>query len=744
MVELNRIEAFPCAHLNNDPSNACHAWPMPTDNAFFRRTMTLIAADTPLSAVLDTIVHSVEAEAPGILCSILLLDETGKQMTLGAGPSLPKFYNEAIEGLEIGPNIGSCGRAAALNERVIVEDIQTHPYWTDFRALADRAGLRACWSQPIRDSGGEVTGAFGIYHRQVSAPSEKDITFIETAAELAAIALNRKRSQEELARSEARARQALEVERETARDLTTFFEVSLDMLCIRDMDCRFVKVNRAWELALGYSAEELIGKPMLDLVHPDDIGGTDGHMQRMQTEDEVRGFINRYRHRDGSYRHFEWRARRVGDRVFGVARDVTERLAAEAELTSAKQAAEAANRAKSEFLANMSHEIRTPLNGVIGVVDMLGRTELAAPQREMVELIEGSAVTLERLVSDILDVSKIEAGRLEIENGIFDLRRELAPLAELHQLRAHEKGLAFRVEFGPRARGEFHGDGMRIRQILGNLLSNAVKFTAAGEVRLTVEVSDPDVAGPALLTLEVQDTGVGFDAESGAALFQRFSQADATITRRFGGSGLGLSICRSLAEMMGGDIAASSEPGRGSLFRVTLPLARRQALEAYDSDRSAAEAPSAETAAALVGEASLRILLAEDHPINQRVVQLILAPYDARITVVENGLEAVRAMAASVYDLVLMDMQMPVMDGLAATRAIREAERLRLDRPRTPIIMLSANAMQQHRADALAAGADLHLAKPVTAAALVGAIADMLNPEAADSSATDGALEGAA
>jgi CheY-like chemotaxis protein len=184
--------------------------------------------------------------------------------------------------------------------------------------------------------------------------------------------------------------------------------------------------------------------------------------------------------------------------------------------------------------------------------------------------------------------------------------------------------------------------------------------------------------------------------------------------------------------MMGGDIAASSQPGQGSLFRVTLPLARRQALEAYDSDRSAAEAPSAEMAATLVGEASLRILLAEDHPINQRVVQLILAPYDARITVVENGLEAVRAMAASVYDLVLMDMQMPVMDGLAATRAIREAERLRLDRPRTPIIMLSANAMQQHRADALSAGADLHLAKPVTAAALVAAIADMLNPDAVE------------
>jgi CheY-like chemotaxis protein len=354
----------------------------------------------------------------------------------------------------------------------------------------------------------------------------------------------------------------------------------------------------------------------------------------------------------------------------------------------------------------------------------------------MVDLIEGSAVTLERLVSDILDVSKIEAGRLEIENGIFDLHGELAALADLHHLRAHEKGLAFRAEFGPRARGEFHGDSTRIRQIVSNLLSNAVKFTAAGEVGLVVEVIDAKApAEPSVLTLEVHDTGVGFDVEFGAALFQRFSQADATITRRFGGTGLGLSICKSLAEMMGGEITAQSEAGRGSKFRVTIPLSRRQALEAYDAGQLTAEAPEAKIAACPVGDAPLRILLAEDHPTNQRVVQLILAPYAAEIAVVENGRDAVEAMAASAYDLVLMDMQMPVMDGLVATRAIRDAERARPVHLRTPIIMLSANAMQQHRADALAAGADLHLAKPVTAAALVGAIAEVLNRDTTEAAA---------
>lgn len=227
------------------------------------------------------------------------------------------------------------------------------------------------------------------------------------------------------------------------QDLTTFFEVSLDMLCIRDDDLKFVRTNKAWETALGYSPEELVGQPMLSFVHPDDHPSSRGHMERMRQEDEVWNFVNRYRHRDGHYRHLEWRARRVGDRVFGVARDITERLIIDGEIQEAKRAAEAANLAKSDFLANMSHEIRTPLNGVIGVVDALSRTELTPVQREMLALVQSSGVTLERLVSDILDVSKIEAGKLEIEIGVLDLRHAVDPLIDINELRAHEKGLAF-------------------------------------------------------------------------------------------------------------------------------------------------------------------------------------------------------------------------------------------------------------------------------------------------------------
>ena len=694
--------------------------------------MMLMAAGNPLAVVLEAIVLSVEAEDADILCSILLLDEAGERLVGGVGPSLPDDYRHAIDGVAIGPGVGSCGTAVFLNQRVIVEDIQTDPLWTDFRRLAAAAGLRACWSQPIRGASGEARGAFAIYHREVSSPNDEDITFIEEAAELAAIAIDRQRAHEELARSEARAQHSARIERDAARDLKTFFEVSLDMLCIRDMDLRFVKVNQAWEKALGYRVEELEGAPMLPLVHPDDTGETHGHMERMRSEEEVWGYVNRYRHKNGGYRHLEWRARRVGDMVFGVARDVTERLAIEAEMSAAKQAAEAANQAKSDFLANMSHEIRTPLNGVIGVIAALSQTELTPAQTEMVSLIQSSGVTLERLVSDILDVSKIEAGRLEIEQRVFDLRGEMGGLIDLHQARAQEKGLSFRAEFAPGARGEFHGDSTRIKQVLGNLLSNAVKFTAKGEVSLAIDATaSPRLDQPSIVTFEVRDTGVGFDAKVGAGLFQRFSQADTTITRRFGGSGLGLAICKALAEMMGGEITARSEVGAGSVFRVTLPLARNQSLADYDAARASPGPQATQAAHAPMAErgSGLRILLAEDHPTNQKVVQLILAPYGAEIVIVENGAQAVEAMQTGAFDLVLMDMQMPVMDGLAATRAIRLFEHGRPERARTPIVMLSANAMSQHRLDALEAGADLHIAKPVTAATLVAGIGEALDAQ---------------
>ena len=502
-------------------------------------------------------------------------------------------------------------------------------------------------------------------------------------------------------------------------DLSTFFDVSLDLLVIRELDGTIVKVSRSWETHLGWRAEELEGTLLLRLVHPDDMDETLRSVVEVETRrpgDPVNGQVNRYRHRDGSYRTLEWRAHRFGDRIYGVARNVTDRVASDRALVEAKAAAEDASRAKTDFLANMSHEIRTPLNGVIGIVDSLRRTEMTPEQREMVELIQGAGVTLERLVSDILDVSKIEAGRLDLEARQFDLDEALEGIIDLAHSRAAEKGLTFEARQGVGARGVFMGDSTRIGQIATNLLSNAVKFTATGGVTVEWDVAGEE-EGEGVLTFVVSDTGVGFDAHAGARLFQRFNQADSSITRRFGGTGLGLSICRSLAEMMGGSIEARSTPGQGSVFTVTLPLPRVVALEEYDGLGGPVEAGPAPV---YMPERALRILLAEDHPTNQRVVQLILATAGAEVVTVENGALAVEAAERSRFDVILMDMQMPVMDGLTATRAIRAAERPGV---RIPIIMLSANAMAEHRYEALASGADLHVAKPVTAASLLAGIA---------------------
>jgi PAS domain S-box-containing protein len=511
----------------------------------------------------------------------------------------------------------------------------------------------------------------------------------------------------------------------TAPDFETFFEVSLDLLVIRDADFNIVKVNRAWERVLGHTREELEGQPMLSFIHPDDVAESHAQMQRVGAEKDVKRFINRYRCADGGYRHLEWRAHQAGDLVYGVARDVTERLAIEAEMAEARAAAEAANTAKSEFLANMSHEIRTPLNGVLGVSGALAQTELSAQQREMVELVLTSGQTLERVVSDVLDFSKIEAGRLELEAQPFDLRPQLDGLLDVFRRRADEKGLAFSITYGADAQGWFCGDVVRIRQVLGNLVSNAIKFTAQGEVRVAIDVRTPEDGADAVLTLEVCDTGIGFDEDFARKLFQRFSQAEESITRRFGGTGLGLSICKALVEMMGGEIRGASEPGRGSRFQVLLPLPRR---EASLSDAPGGAPEDAAGLARRLAQAAgpLRVLLAEDHVINQRVVELILGPVGASLTKVATGDAALRAYMAEEFSLVLMDMQMPIMDGLAATRAIRAFEAGCAPARRTPIVMLSANAMRHHSDEAVAAGADFHLAKPVTPARLLEAVARAL------------------
>jgi signal transduction histidine kinase/AmiR/NasT family two-component response regulator len=375
----------------------------------------------------------------------------------------------------------------------------------------------------------------------------------------------------------------------------------------------------------------------------------------------------------------------------------------EVQLAAAVEAADAANQAKGDFLANMSHEIRTPLNGVLGMADMLARSDLPARERNMAEIIRASGDTLQRLLSDILDMARIESGEITIETAPFHVGDMARAVAGLSQLKCEEKGVRLAVEIDGAVDRVFMGDMVRVRQVVTNLLSNAAKFTEAGEVRLEVRRGEGG-----RVRFAVRDTGVGFAMEAKAKVLGRFQQADNSITRRYGGTGLGLSICCNLAALMGGELDCESRPGAGSVFWMELPLEPAEALVDERTPAQADVAPS---------NRPLQVLLADDHATNRKVVELMLSGQGAELVSVEDGLQALAAWRQRDYDVVLMDMQMPVMDGLTAIRELRAGEAA-LGRPRVPVVMLTANAMPEHVTAAREAGADLYLAKPFTAPAL--------------------------
>ncbi|MCU0881902.1 MAG: ATP-binding protein [Hyphomonadaceae bacterium] len=420
-----------------------------------------------------------------------------------------------------------------------------------------------------------------------------------------------------------------------------------------------------------------------------------------------------------------------GDRGMGVitalSTDITDEVARREALAGALNAAEAASRAKSSFLANMSHEIRTPLHGILAVADLLAQSDLDPRQREMTGLIQASGTALSAVVNDVLDLARVESGRLEINCQPVNLPSLVRSSVDLFQLKAAEKGIALCVDFSIDPDLVVSADPVRLSQVVTNLVSNAVKFTHVGGVTVTLDARPASDShdGRLAVQIDVADTGTGIPEDQVASLFNRFEQLDGSITRLHGGSGLGLAIAQSLAGLMGGKITLTSRVGQGTTFTMVLEL-----------DCAALETPApvqGETSSSPAEDkALLRVLAADDHPTNREVLRLVLAPLGVDLTLCENGQEAVDAFKSASYDVVLMDLQMPVMDGLTAMRLIRAHEQ-ETGQARTPMAAVTANAMEQHRIEALAAGADAHIAKPYTPDRLVGAVSELLDQAAADS-----------
>jgi hypothetical protein len=586
--------------------------------------------------------------------------------------------------------------------------------WGPWRRLAQEHHVRAVRCIPLRGHSAQRSGILVVY---ADAPGYFDLLghyFDELGQLFTSVLLNREAA-------EASANHYLH-RLELAAEVGALGIWELDLTTLT-----FTADQRLTDMmALPPNTFENRISAALERIHPEDRERVQAALDRAAAHEPPISVEFRVVFPDGQTRYILGRAIGLRDRagravkLVGANVDITDQKRVEETLQRARDAAVTASQAKSDFLANMSHEIRTPMNGVMGMSALAYDLATDPVQREYLALVRSSGEGLMGVINEILDFSKIEAGHMHIEMSEFVVRTWLDEITLPLELRAREKGLALVVETAPDLPPALRTDALRLRQIVNNLVGNAIKFTAQGQVTLRLHAVERGGDGSLTLGLDVIDTGIGIAPEKQQLIFEPFSQADGSITRQFGGTGLGLSICHRLCGLLGGTIGLESTVGQGTFFRVRLPVVAVPLFSVHpqsNEHKPMSAIPPVPPRTDAPGS-SLRILLAEDHPVNQKVAQIMLTKSGHVVEVAGDGAQAVEAARRGGFDLILMDMQMPVLDGLEATRRIR-AEEAEQQRPRVTIIAMTANAREEDRQVCLEAGMDDFVSKPIRIATLV-------------------------
>jgi PAS domain S-box-containing protein len=615
------------------------------------------------------------------------------------------------------PGVGLPGRVWASGEPAWIPDVVRDPNFPRAE-VATREGLHAAFGFPVVLHG-EVLGVLEFFSLEIRPPDDELLSMLSSIGNQIGLFYERRRAEE---------------------DLDRFFTLSLDLLCIVGFDGRFKRVNPAWRRVLGYTEAELLAHPYIEFIHSDDRQATTDEASRVSTGENLLHFENRYLHKDGTIRWLLWTATPFPELqvIYAAAHDITERKAGEEtlayyardlevshraleeqtarlaqlvkELETARRRAEDATETKSAFLANMSHEIRTPLNAILGMTGLALQTRLGADQRDYIATANSAAQSLLEIINDILDFSKIEARRLDLERSEFDAREAIGDAAKLLAIRASAKGVELACHIAAGVPEVLLGDEGRLRQVLLNVLGNAIKFTAVGEVVLRVTVESL-AAHRVTLHFAVSDTGIGIPPEKQEQIFQAFTQADSSTTRRYGGTGLGLAIAQRLVALMDGRMWVESAVAQGSTFHFTA---------AFDTPSQSAAASGTVRRKALEG---LRVLVVDDNATNRRILEEMLASWRMTPTTVPDATSALTLLRRTAdgpgrFDVVISDCQMPGVDGFTFARQLKRDPRLAA----TPVVMLTSIGHPRDVARCRKIGVDACMSKPVKHSDLLDAL----------------------